>query len=125
MLIGKSWQWEPHNEQQGRYWTTTYPVRSVVEMMRLVDFAQTKIPATIEQRLLLIYAPTDKVVSVNAINDAYEKIDARIKQRLEISDAEDPSHHVLAGDILSPGKTAAIAAAIVNFVLTDDAKWAT
>ena len=36
---------------------------------------------------------------------------------VEIEDAGDPSHHVLAGDILSPGMTDQVAAAIVDFVL--------
>ncbi len=35
---------------------------------------------------------------------------------LEVSDTEDPSGHILAGDILSPGTTARLVAEIESFV---------
>ena len=116
LLTGKTHSWEAHNEQQAKYWSTTYPTTAVVEMMRTVDRANAGLPKTIPQRLLLFYSPEDKVVSPEATLAAVAQIDAREKRTVAIHDADDPSNHVLAGDIMSPGKTAAIAAEISEFI---------
>jgi predicted phosphodiesterase len=38
------------------------------------------------------------------------------KAALEITDSDDPSQHVLAGDILSPATTRSVAEAIASFI---------
>jgi len=116
LVTGKTHSWQPHNEQQAKYWSTTYPTSAVVEMMRTVDRANAALPKTIPQRLLLFYSPEDKVVSPAATLAAVELIDARDKHIVAVRDPGDPSHHVLAGDILSPGMTATIAAGISEFI---------
>lgn len=115
-IAGDTRTWEPYNAMQGRYWTTSYPTSAVIEMMRLVDRANADLPASIEQRLLVFYSPDDTVVSPQATVDAYESFTARDKALIEVRDPGDPSHHVLAGDILSPDKTDEIAAAVVAFI---------
>lgn len=116
-LVGDTRSWEPHNDQQGRYWSTTYPMDSAVEMMRLVGLANRNLPARISQRLLMFYSNDDTVVSPQAALSALDAIDAPVKQSIRIRDPGDPSHHVLAGDILSTGKTRQIANDIVEFIL--------
>jgi len=116
-FAGDTRTWEPHNELQGRYWTTSYPTSAVIEVMRLVDFVNARLPATIDQRLLVFYSSDDQVVSPDAILTAYDSLTARQKALIEIRDPGDPSHHVLAGDILSPGRTNEIAETIVEFIL--------
>jgi len=64
----------------------------------------------------VLLSPNDTVVSPAATKQAYEQIDAPHKALIEIEDAGDPSNHVLAGDILSPDSTDAVAAMIVDFV---------
>lgn len=115
-LAGNTRHWEPYNELQGRYWSTSYPSSALVEMMRLVDLANSKMPATIPQRLLFFYSPDDEVVSVTAALDVYERTGAPLKLAVEITDPGDPSHHVLAGDVLSATKTARVADTIIDFV---------
>ncbi len=115
-LAGNTRRWEPYNELQGRYWSTSYPSSALVEMMRLVDLANSKMPATITQRLLLFYSPDDRIVSIKAAQDVYARTSAPLKLALEITDPGDPTHHVLAGDVLSAGKTARVADTIIDFV---------
>ncbi|MGI9237357.1 MAG: alpha/beta hydrolase [Woeseiaceae bacterium] len=117
ILAGETRSWQPHNEAQGRYWSTTYPMAAAVEMMRLVSLANREIPGRMTQRLLLFYSNDDSVVSPEAALSAYEAIDAPQKASIEVRDPGDPSHHVLAGDILSAGKTRQIADNIVEFIL--------
>ncbi len=108
--------WEPHNELQARFWSTCYPTSTLVEVMRLVDLVGGRLPAHMRQRLLVFYSRNDRVVSPMAIHDAFAAVDAPAKALIDVTDAADPSHHVLAGDILSPGTTAAIATQIVEFI---------
>jgi hypothetical protein len=89
---------------------------AAVEVMRLVDLLESQLPMQLGQNLLVLLSPGDTVVSPEATKEAFERIDAPRKRLIEISDAGDPSNHVLAGDILSPDSTDDIAAAIVEFV---------
>jgi len=117
LLVGDTRNWEPHNDAQARFWTTTYPTASAVEMMRLVDLANRQLPAEIPQRLLLFYSKDDNVVSPEAAVAVFEKTTAPQKTMIEIVNPGDPSHHVLAGDVLSKQKTPEIANDIVAFIL--------
>ena len=84
--------------------------------MRLVDFVGGRLPERIDQRLLVFYSRNDSVVSPDVITHAYDAVDAPDKALIDVTASSDPSHHVLAGDILSPGTTADIAAQIVAFI---------
>ncbi len=116
MLLGDTRSWVPHNERQARYWSTTYPTTSVIEMMRLVDLANRKLPNTIQQRLLMFYSSEDEVISPIEALAVFEQTGAPQKAAIEVEDPGDPSHHVLAGDILSARKTRDIANDIVEFI---------
>ena len=116
LLVGETRSWEPHNDAQARFWSTTYPTASAVEMMRLVDLANRQLPAEVPQRLLMFYSKDDTVVSAAAVA-VFEKTIAPQKAAIEIVDPGDPSHHVLAGDVLSKQKTREIANDIVEFIL--------
>jgi esterase/lipase len=116
LLEGPTRCFEPHNAQQERFWSTCYPTSTLVEVMRLVDLVGGRLPDTIRQRLLVFYSRHDSVVSPTLISDAYAAVNAPAKALIDVSDASDPSHHVLAGDILSPGTTARIAGQIVDFI---------
>ena len=89
---------------------------AAIEMMRLVDRANRILPARISQRLLLFYSPDDQVVSPDAALQLFNDTESPAMEAVEIRDPGDPSSHVLAGDILSPGKTLDIANAIVDFI---------
>ena len=116
LVNGDTRSWEAHNEQQARYWSTSYPIDAAVEVMRLVDSVQSRLPMQLAQDLLVLQSPHDKVVSPEATRQAFERINAPRKRLIEIEYAEDPSNHVLAGDILAPASTDKIAAEIVTFV---------
>jgi esterase/lipase len=117
LLVGETRSWEPHNDAQARFWSTTYPTTAAVEMMRLVDLANRKLPAEVPQRLLMFYSKDDTVVSSAAAVSVFEKTIAPQKSAIEIIDPGDPSHHVLAGNVLSKQKTHEVANDIVEFIL--------
>jgi len=116
LMYGETRTWQPHNELQARYWSTTYPYSAAVEMMRLVDHVEAELPLAIDADLLVFLSPADSVVSADAIVTAVAAIDAPRKRTVEMVQPGDPSNHVLAGDILSPSTTDRVVADIVNFV---------
>lgn len=116
LLAGESRSWTPHNEQQARYWSTTYPTAAAVEVMRLVDRAQQKLRLPMSQELLMLVAPGDEVVSPQAARDAYARADSPRKALVEFTASQDPKHHILAGDIMSPQTTDAVLALILEFL---------
>ncbi len=118
MLVGDTRSWQPHNDKQARYWSTSYPTASAVEMMRLVDLANRKLPDTIRQRLLMFYSSEDAVISPTEALSVFRRTAAPQKAAIEIDDPGDPSHHVLAGDVLSNKNTRRIASDIVEFILS-------
>ncbi len=121
-IAGDTRSWEAHNELQARYWSTTYPIEAAVEVMRLVDALNAGLPMELHQNLLVLQSPEDQVVSPEATRQAFEQISAARKRLIEIEDAEDPSRHVLAGDILAPESTARITATIIDFIRTAESE---
>ena len=116
LFAGETRSWDPHNEEHGLYWSTSYPMRSVVEVMRLVDLAQSKLPLSLNQSILTFLSPDDTVVSPIATRLALAGIKARRMQLIEVHNSGDPNKHVLAGRVLSPQTTETIAAQIVEFI---------
>lgn len=116
LVVGETSCWEPRNELQAKFWSTCYPTTAGIEVMRLVNYANRQLPADISQRLLVFYSENDKVVSADAIRDAFETIESPQKQLVEIRESGDASNHVLAGDILSPQTTRGIAETIIEFI---------
>jgi pimeloyl-ACP methyl ester carboxylesterase len=118
MLVGDSHSFEPANDQQARFWTTTYPSSAIVEMMRLVDFVDAKLPLRLGQPLLTLYSAHDLVVSPAATLEALDLLDAPMKEVIEVGEVGDRMNHLLAGDILSPESTDRITNIVTDFVLS-------
>jgi pimeloyl-ACP methyl ester carboxylesterase len=114
LLVGKTRSFEPLNAEQARHWTTTYPSTAVFPMAASVkaavalDYSSVMLPA------LFHYSKEDKVVRA----DLTQRIAAQwggpvTTVRPELSANDDPSQHVIAGDIVSPDQTARSVAAIL------------
>lgn len=111
---GAERSWTPRNEGHGRYWTTRYPSRVLVEMMALVDVVDDIPPEAIDARALVIWSPHDPVVE-SELSAAWAAADDR-RTGLRVDDSIEGGDHVLAGDILAPARTTRLAEAIVAFV---------
>ncbi|MDJ0916450.1 MAG: alpha/beta fold hydrolase [Woeseiaceae bacterium] len=117
-LIGPIRSFETHSELHATYWSNTYPTSALVEMMRLVDYANASAPSAIDANLLVMVSPGDTVISPEAGKAFLEQVQAPNKRYIEVLDIEDPSSHMLAGEILSPSTTERVAADIVAFIKT-------
>lgn len=116
LLLGDEYQWQPRNAEQARYWSHRYPVQALLPMMALVNYVREQPLEQIDAPLLTIYSPDDRVVSPAEIERAFARIGSAHKQLIALKDTQDPSHHVLAGDILSPQDTPRVQTAILAFL---------
>ena len=106
-LVGEWREWEPHNELQGKYWTTRTQNVAALPMMALVKHVREVDLGAIDLPILVIYSRDDMVVSAEKTEAAMERWGGPKEMHVRVmSDADTPSHHVIAGDIMSPTQTA-------------------
>lgn len=116
LVAGTTRSWTPHNELQARYWSTTYPMDAVIEMMRLVQFVRKQLPLQLEPGLLTIYSPADTVIDTQRMLSALDQITSPRKETVAIEGSDDPGNHVLAGDIMAPQNNQLIVQTVARFV---------
>jgi len=114
VLVGETRSFPTENERHARFWTSTYPTRAAVEMMRLVDLARRQ--RALEARVLMVYSPDDKIVSPDQALATLRALEGVGLTESVVSSSDDPNSHVLAGDVLSPNSTAAVGDAIIAFL---------
>lgn len=103
-VMGETREWEPQNEAHGRFWTTRYPTEALFAMRAVQTAARDADHGAIHTPALIFYAAGDQVVLAAATAHVIQNWGGRVDAHL-IEQAEDPSQHVIAGDILSPGMT--------------------
>jgi alpha-beta hydrolase superfamily lysophospholipase len=104
LIAGETRSWEPVNARQARYWTTRYPTVAVFPMRTVQQAAASAPHGAARVPLLVVYSGEDTVVWPPATARVIQAWGARVDSHV-VTDTGDPSHHVLAGDILSPGTT--------------------
>ncbi len=115
-IMGSFREWEPLNNQQQEFWTTKYPYRSTVEVMKAVqtfrksDLRQFPVP------VLVFYNPKDQVVDSEQILSGFDRIQSPIKKIIPVTAAG--NDHILAGDILSPQTTLYVVDQIKSFLIS-------
>ncbi len=116
LIAGEVRAWEPLNDAQGRYWTTQYPSVAVLPMAALVrmagrlDHGAARVPA------LFVFAPEDRVVRADRTEAVAAAWGGPVTiLRVTPGPGDDPAAHVIAGDIMSPGLTDTVTAAITDW----------
>jgi alpha-beta hydrolase superfamily lysophospholipase len=117
LAAGSTRSWDALNELQELYWTTSYPTRTVIEVIRVVDRAHEKIQTTTAPRVQVLYSPNDRVLSISRLRSGYASIQSPQKAIIEIEETGSPFAHIIAGDIISPDNTARVAEDISKFIL--------
>ncbi|MCI5073836.1 alpha/beta fold hydrolase [Oricola sp.] len=115
LVVGKERGFKPQNEAHGQNWTTRYPSRAVLPMAALVKYTAALPVEDIAIPALFVFHPDDTVVD--------QSVTAAIAKRWggpvtvsPVETTDNPSNHVIAGDILSPSNNETVAAAIRQFV---------
>ncbi len=114
LIAGQRRSFEPRNDGQAEFWTTDYPSTAVfpmaalVKAVREINYEQTSVPA------LFAFSAADQVVRpdiTTQIMADWGGPTARFDPG-EMTAADDPLAHVIAGDIMSPSKTEATVTAM-------------
>ncbi len=116
-LVGEWRSWDPHNELQGKYWTTRTQNVAALPMMALIKHVDGMDLGALDMPALFIYSEDDVVVSPALTARAIKAWGGPKEVALRVMTPSDtPSHHVIAGDIMSPNQTAETAQIIGDWV---------
>jgi pimeloyl-ACP methyl ester carboxylesterase len=115
LVQGSYREYVTHGPLHAAHWTARYSTMAIPPMMRLVKSVDGIDPASMQVPVLAFYSPRDTVVRPEAIEQRFARWGSSMK-RLVAVETQDPDRHVLAGDALSPGTSAQVTTAIVEFV---------
>lgn len=115
-IAGAERSFAPASEAHARYWTTRYPtvalfpMAALTRVVRAMDVTRTRVPA------LFLFAPNDRVVDAGlTARIAADWGGAATIHQPELTAADDPYAHVLAGRILSPDQTVPLTGVILDW----------
>ena len=116
-LAGERRSFEPRNEGQATYWTTEYPSVAALPMGALIkavnglDFGKAQVP------VLFWFSTNDTVVRPDITAQVADEWGGPVKVvNPELGPGDDPSAHVIAGDIMSPSQNEATVSGILAWV---------
>lgn len=115
MLIGKERSFKTRNATQEKLWTWRYPTRALLPMAALTELAygapveNAKVPA------LFIFSDSDSVVRQDLTREIAGRWGAP-HELVPVDKTDDPDHHVIAGDAISPSTTRPLADRIIEWV---------
>jgi esterase/lipase len=115
LVLGKTRSFEPGNERQRVFWTTTYPVDALLPMAETVKLAAGAPVEAITVPALFLISSEDKVVQPAVTRDI-EKRWGGPHLLIEVDGVEDPNRHVLAGDAMSPATTDHLAGLVTGWL---------
>lgn len=115
LVIGERRSFEPANDLHAQHWTSEYPSLALLPMASMVKLADAADARKIEIPSLFVYSPLDRVIRPDLVKAkaAAWGAPARI---IEVLDADDPNHHVIAGEALSPSTTERLAAETADWI---------
>lgn len=117
LAVGRERCWTPMNEEQARHWTTCYPTGALLPMMALVEEVRTSDLSAVHAPTLAVLSPLDEVVDAEVTAGLLPTFASEVRELVTWPDGlGDPSHHVLAGDIVSPEGTPRLVAEALRFL---------
>lgn len=116
VVAGAERSFEPTNPAHDRFWTNTYPTVAALPMVALVQYALARDYTRAVVPALFIYSDDDQVVQPAVTAEIAAKWGAAHETyHPTLTEQDDPYHHVIAGDILSPNQTAPTVARILDW----------
>lgn len=115
-IVGPERCFDAENAEQERHWTTCYPTSALLPMMALVEYVSVSDLGRVEAPVFLAYSPDDQVVDAAETERLFATFGSSSKTLHVVQGPGDPASHVLAGDILSPSTTEALADAMLGFL---------
>jgi alpha-beta hydrolase superfamily lysophospholipase len=115
-VMGEERGFAPRNDEHAAHWTIRYPTVAVLPVAALVAHVRGLDPARAGVPALFLWSEHDRVVSPAAVARVARGWGGpAVLRPVTVGPGDDPSSHVIAGDILSPGMTAAVTGMIVDW----------
>lgn len=113
LIAGRERCFTPQNDRHREFWTSCYPTTAVAPMAALLAEAGRGDYAAATQPVLALWSDDDRIVDPAATRHVLEGWGGAVTEiPVRTGPDDDPDAHVIAGDILSPGQTAPVAARI-------------
>lgn len=114
LLMGRDRDFTGDNKAYNHSWTTSYPMVSLIPMMTLVQHVRDMSFAEADVPLLMLHAPDDKVVQPEQSRKIFDQWRGP-KTWIDVPGTRGSTHHVIAGDIVNPDMTDALAAKMIDW----------
>lgn len=114
---GRQYSFDTQNEFHAKFWTSSFPSEALLPMMGLVKLVTNGPLHRINMPVLVLYDPHDTIVSPALILETYQRFGNQRKHIIAFEHSQDPQHHILAGDILSPDTTSQVQGLILDYLL--------
>jgi esterase/lipase len=115
-IAGKTRSWTSDNPLHEKYWSNHHPTSALLPLVALLKLVHVGDLSRIKAPTLMIYSSRDKTISPAAVESTFPRFGSMKKELVEFSETEDPSYHILAGDLMSPSSTEAVAEIINDFL---------
>lgn len=115
LVIGKERGFTPVNVLHERLWTPRYPTSATLPMAAVVELAYESPVETIAIPALFIFSDDDMVVRPDLTREVAARWGAT-HELCPVEKNDDPSNHLIAGDVLSPSTTDVLARRVTVWV---------
>ncbi len=116
LVQGPEHGFEPRNELHRRYWTERYPTRVLLQLGALIRIVDAGLVGRISAPTLMFLSPRDRVIDTGVAERRFGELGSGERRLVWVSEVPGSGEHVLAGDILAPGRTSAVLSEILSFV---------
>lgn len=113
-VIGTHRTWQPANELEARYWTSSYRVEVVLQLAATVEVLSSVDLTAVTTPTQIFYTESDELLDVERIRTRFAELGSAQKQLIAIPGG----HHILVGDVLAPANTEPVAKQILEFLGT-------
>lgn len=117
VALGQERRWEPRDQAQAETWTYAYPMQAVAPLgaltraVRRLDLEAVRVPA------LFLVSTTDRTIDAQLARRAAAEWGGPSELvPVMLGPEDDPNGHLIAGDIMSPGRTAPVVERIVAWI---------
>ncbi len=115
-LAGREIGFEPRGETHGQFWTSRYPSLAVLPMGAAVREVHRRRHEDLSAPALFVFDPGDRIVDHRVSRQVAARWGAEADlHELDLGPEDDPSRHLVAGDVLSPRLSAPVAGAMLEW----------
>lgn len=116
LILGPERSFETVNDDHATYWTTSYRLHPLGELMALVKLVSERSLSDIAVPVLYIRSDRDRVIDMDLADEIFDDLPNPANKRYIVTNSDDPYGHVIAGDILSPSTTQQVADVIAEWL---------